>query len=651
MKTKRLLLALLCILGMTVAASADIYEVVADFNDGNTETAADGFVGAPGNGWTDRWMLPSWTAFPTTTGTVITSGDENFNEVTSGGGNYLSVHFQDTAAVGIGRDFGLGDLDASLPYTIEFSYRVDDGFDESFNSSNDRIQFFNAGAWRPTSDASCSWVIGAYGGATTWMDAEDVGYWLFYDGANDGVWSATQQVNTGLAVTEGVTYNFSVYVDPVNYTYTPSVTDTSTGTTFAATAPLGWRTTATSMPAAFTLGGRTSATGDFLDYSVDKVRVWQDATGIDPIGGMSEVVANFDGGNATDVVDGFTGMAGNGWATDWQVNVNAVDPTQVVVNGGVVTSADAGFQELHAGDGNYLTLDLNNPAASAGEITSGAVSRSYKARPGIDYRESHTIEFTVRIDEPDVGGDWTYMNAYDDRYWMAGATSAKSVSSTTDTFFIMATGAAGKEDGSIVWGDQIVEKWAFADGAGDGTIADMVGSGIELVTGGVYDFTIFLDVDTQTYDVTVTDGTTTFTAEDLGWRTSATNVGGYLNFGGQTASYIDTRAMSIDNIRISQELITPEKIPGDANNDGKVDGSDVTILAGNWQKGVSDGLTASWEEGDFNEDGKVDGSDVTILAGNWQYGVDAAAAAVPEPSTLIGIVMLLLAGAGFTRRR
>ena len=89
---------------------------------------------------------------------------------------------------------------------------------------------------------------------------------------------------------------------------------------------------------------------------------------------------------------------------------------------------------------------------------------------------------------------------------------------------------------------------------------------------------------------------------------------------------------------------TEEKAPGDANGDGKVDGSDVTILAGNWQKGVSDGLTAIWEEGDFNGDGKVDGSDVTILAGNWQYGVTAAAAAVPEPSTMVGLFSLLLLG-------
>ena len=102
---------------------------------------------------------------------------------------------------------------------------------------------------------------------------------------------------------------------------------------------------------------------------------------------------------------------------------------------------------------------------------------------------------------------------------------------------------------------------------------------------------------------------------------------------------------TLDDVRIYDSALTeteigdlipmvPELIPGDANNDKKVDGSDVTILAGNWQVGVDGLQTATWEMGDFNNDGKVDGSDVTILAGNWQYGVTAAAASVPEPNTI-----------------
>ena len=98
----------------------------------------------------------------------------------------------------------------------------------------------------------------------------------------------------------------------------------------------------------------------------------------------------------------------------------------------------------------------------------------------------------------------------------------------------------------------------------------------------------------------------------------------------------DGTFLFLSEVQLMEEI--SELIAGDANNDGKVDGSDVTILAGNWQKGVSDGLTADWSEGDFNGDGKVDGSDVTILAGNWQYGVEAAAAAVPEPCTIVLLI-------------
>ena len=84
-------------------------------------------------------------------------------------------------------------------------------------------------------------------------------------------------------------------------------------------------------------------------------------------------------------------------------------------------------------------------------------------------------------------------------------------------------------------------------------------------------------------------------------------------------------------------------VSGDANGDGKVDGSDVTVLAGNWQVGVNDGQTATWLMGDFNSDGRVDGSDVTILAGNWQHNVTSTATAVPEPGIATLLFAILLA--------
>ena len=54
--------------------------------------------------------------------------------------------------------------------------------------------------------------------------------------------------------------------------------------------------------------------------------------------------------------------------------------------------------------------------------------------------------------------------------------------------------------------------------------------------------------------------------------------------------------------------------------------------------------------GDFNGDGKVDGSDVTILAGNWQYGVTAATSAVPEPCTMLLLLGLVTGMLVFRRR-
>jgi hypothetical protein len=92
----------------------------------------------------------------------------------------------------------------------------------------------------------------------------------------------------------------------------------------------------------------------------------------------------------------------------------------------------------------------------------------------------------------------------------------------------------------------------------------------------------------------------------------------------------------IEAIRLTDlDATITSDIPGDANHDKKVDASDATILAGNWQAGPG----ATWEMGDFNGDGHVDASDATILAGNWQAGTGNTA--VPEPSTIMMICSAL----------
>jgi hypothetical protein len=61
-------------------------------------------------------------------------------------------------------------------------------------------------------------------------------------------------------------------------------------------------------------------------------------------------------------------------------------------------------------------------------------------------------------------------------------------------------------------------------------------------------------------------------------------------------------------------------LAGDANKDGKVDVSDLGILAANY--GLVAGAT--WTMGDFNQDGKVDVSDLGILAANYGVGTGAS---------------------------
>jgi hypothetical protein len=99
---------------------------------------------------------------------------------------------------------------------------------------------------------------------------------------------------------------------------------------------------------------------------------------------------------------------------------------------------------------------------------------------------------------------------------------------------------------------------------------------------------------------------------------------------------------------------------GDANLDGKVDVTDLGVLATQWQ------TSGVWTSGDFNYDGFVDVTDLGALATNWQAGVgnplapslNAALAAVglagtaiPEPGGLVGCGLAALALRTRVRRR
>ena len=80
--------------------------------------------------------------------------------------------------------------------------------------------------------------------------------------------------------------------------------------------------------------------------------------------------------------------------------------------------------------------------------------------------------------------------------------------------------------------------------------------------------------------------------------------------------------------------------PGDCDEDGDVDGTDLATLGLNW---APSGMSKVWAEGDFDADGDVDGTDLAALGVNWN-----PSGAVPEPTTM---GLLAIGAVAFIRRR
>src|SRR3954462_7322476 len=71
---------------------------------------------------------------------------------------------------------------------------------------------------------------------------------------------------------------------------------------------------------------------------------------------------------------------------------------------------------------------------------------------------------------------------------------------------------------------------------------------------------------------------------------------------------------------LSATTTATPSLPGDANADGRVDLTDFTVLAGNFNHSTTAGVAA----GDFNGSGFVDLTDFTILAGHFNQTAQPA---------------------------
>ncbi len=88
-------------------------------------------------------------------------------------------------------------------------------------------------------------------------------------------------------------------------------------------------------------------------------------------------------------------------------------------------------------------------------------------------------------------------------------------------------------------------------------------------------------------------------------------------------------------------------LPGDFNGDGSVNGLDLNILSDNF--GTGSGATLG--TGDANGDGAVNGLDLNIVSDNFGTSLPAAAAAVPEPTSIALIALGGIAACFPARKR
>src|SRR5439155_4968720 len=93
----------------------------------------------------------------------------------------------------------------------------------------------------------------------------------------------------------------------------------------------------------------------------------------------------------------------------------------------------------------------------------------------------------------------------------------------------------------------------------------------------------------------------------------------------------------------STSVLVRYTLAGDSNLDHKVDLTDFTFLAANFN-----GTGRNWLQGDYNYDGNVDLTDFTLLASNFNQALASQdlGAIVPEPTSVI----LGLIAAGLYRR-
>jgi hypothetical protein len=206
-----------------------------------------------------------------------------------------------------------------------------------------------------------------------------------------------------------------------------------------------------------------------------------------------------------DAVDAWPGMAGDGWATPWEVDSNASSVRNKRVR------AD---EPLADGEGAYVQFESQDPPGSPSDRQIHH-ARSYEAHGDFDSAQPHTVSFLYRPDDTQafVAGGSSFVEVFD----------APARSGGNRTWLIRSFGGENKQ-------------WAVWDGDGKGQYNPQhaVRTGMTIEAGHTYRMTVDVEPASNQYTVAIEDLNSgeQFDSPSLGFVTDGP-VAGRLNFGVQ----------------------------------------------------------------------------------------------------------------------
>lgn len=236
------------------------------------------------------------------------------------------------------------------------------------------------------------------------------------------------------------------------------------------------------------------------------------------------IFADFNDGNTTSEVDGWTGMAGDGWATAWG---------SALQNAGTFTGEVSNSNPL-AGGGNYLQLSIDNGSS----LNWSQFHRQYENFGSIALNQPHEVSFLLRQDT--IGHNRARLFDSDEFHRNPRANRARWILDSagdewTFEYWDPVAGANASIDTGVVFGDAVV--------------------------GDVFEFRIQYDPSTSTYvgfvqnldyQANVTPGIASFTTGSLRFLDELASPAGYLNFNTRVTADAEFQ-LSFDRLHIIPE--------------------------------------------------------------------------------------------------